>query len=70
MKTEIIQCADRPKVIRHGDRLVIEFTDGYGKCACEINLSQACGIADDIREVISDNINPVMAAALRPWACR
>ena len=53
MKTSIIQCADRPRVERHGQQLVITFSDvNDSKCELEINQSQAWCLAQDILEAI------------------
>jgi hypothetical protein len=55
MKTQIIQCADRPRVELHGQQLVITFSDmNNSKCELEINQSQAWCLAQDILETIND----------------
>lgn len=70
MKTQIIQCADRPRVERHGQQLVITFSDLSGsRCECEINLSQGWALAADIMEHVNEykesNVHPVFESILR-----
>ena len=70
MKAEIIQCADRPRATRHGDKLVIEFGDvGGGKCECEMNITQAWCLAQDINEIVVDyqrpRVHPVFEELLK-----
>jgi len=70
MKTQIIQCADRPRVERHGQQLVITFSDlNNSKCELEINQSQAWCLAQDIMEAINDykepQVHPVFESILK-----
>ena len=71
MKTQIIQCADRPRVERHGQQLVITFSDlNNSKCELEINQSQAWCLAQDIMEAINEstpepNLHPVFQGILK-----
>ena len=77
MKSEIIQCADRPRVERHGQQMVIVFSDiSDSRSTVETNISQAWCLAQDIMEIVDEynsqrtNLHPVMVDALRAWAPR
>ena len=70
MKSQIIQCADRPRVERHGQQLVITFSDlNDSKCELEINQSQAWCLAQDILEAIHEykepQVHPVFESILK-----
>lgn len=65
MKSKIIQCADRPRIERHGQSIVVKFSDaGYSESLAEMNISQAWALASDIMEIVNEyktesNVHPV-----------